>query len=105
MAERRQNSRRETDQIASKLDEIETILTEHLKDADIRFAVLDRAFPDGPDAHRAAHEAMIRAAQSEERFWLDLRLDLAKKGIWSIILVLIGLVFFGLSVKLGWNIT
>lgn len=60
------------------------------------------AFPDGDtDGHRKYHEARIAAAVAEERFWTDLKLDMAKKGVWGIITVLTGLVLLGLSVKLG----
>lgn len=63
---------------------------------------LHKAFPDGDiDGHRKYHEAKIRAAQAEEIFWTDLKLDIAKKGAWGIIIVLVGLFMLGLSVKLG----
>lgn len=51
--------------------------------------------------HRKFHEAKIKAAEAEARFWNELRLDIAKKGAWGLLLILVGLILVGLSVKLG----
>lgn len=65
------------------------------------------AFPrdrDGqPDVagHRRGHEADIAAAKAKEKFWEELRLDLAKKGVWAIVLILVGLVIAGALAKMG----
>jgi hypothetical protein len=64
------------------------------------------AFPvvdGGPDytGHRSHHEGLIRAAKAQERFWDELRLDIAKKGAWGLLIILIGLVIFAIQVKLG----
>jgi hypothetical protein len=65
------------------------------------------AFPRGPDGdidhsgHRQYHEDMIRAAQAQEQFWHELRLDIAKKGVWGLIIVVCGLVTIGLLAKMG----
>lgn len=64
------------------------------------------AFPvvdGGPDytGHRSYHEGLIRAAKAQERFWDELRLDIAKKGAWGLLIILIGLVIFAIQVKLG----
>jgi hypothetical protein len=64
-------------------------------------ATITHAFPDGPEAHRAAHVAMIKAAAAEEKFWTELKLDLAKKGIVGIVVILAGLIMLGAAVKLG----
>lgn len=58
------------------------------------------AFPDGPVAHRSAHEAMIKAAAAQEKFWSELRLDVAKKGLWGIIVIIAGLILAGAVGKL-----
>lgn len=63
----------------------------------------ERAFPDGVEAHRMSHEAMIKAAQAEEKFWTEMKLDLAKKGTWGLLIILMGLMLAGLSVKLGFG--
>lgn len=63
---------------------------------------IKKAFPDGDiDGHRKYHEAKIRAAVAEEAFWTDLKLDVAKKGAWGVLLVLIGLVMLGIGAKFG----
>lgn len=64
-------------------------------------ATITHAFPDGPEAHRNAHLALIRASEAEERFWTELKLDVAKKGVWGLLLVLVGLVLTGVAMKFG----
>ena len=59
------------------------------------------AFPDGVDAHRSAHEAMIKAAQAEEEFWRGLRSDIATKSIWGVLQILLFLVAAGVAAKFG----
>lgn len=51
--------------------------------------------------HRRGHEAEIAAAKAKERFYEELRLDLVKKGVWGILLVLVGLILAGVAAKLG----
>lgn len=63
---------------------------------------LYEAFPDEDvDGHCDYHAAKIRAAQAEERFWNELKLDLAKKGAWGLLIIVVGLIMVGLSAKLG----
>jgi hypothetical protein len=60
------------------------------------------AFPGGDiRAHREYHEGLIKAARAQENFWNDLKLDLAKKGLWAIILIVAGLLVVGVSAKIG----
>lgn len=65
------------------------------------------AFPRDEDGdtdfsgHRNAHEEMIRAAKAQEAFWNELRLDVAKKGVWGILIILVGLVLTGAAAKFG----
>jgi hypothetical protein len=64
------------------------------------------AFPNGDvHGHRAAHEAMIEAKQAEAQFWRELKIDVAKKGVWGILVVIVGLVMVGglytVAAKLG----
>jgi len=66
-----------------------------------REAIL-RAFPEGDiAAHRQGHEAQIRAAKAQETFWQELRLDLVKKGLGGLVVLLLGLVVAGLGVRFG----
>ena len=60
-----------------------------------------RAFPDGVEAHRTAHEAMIKAAAAEEAFWRGLREDIMHKSIWGILQILLILTVAGLAAKFG----
>lgn len=60
--------------------------------------------PDGTvdfDGHRRYHEAMIKAASAQEQFWQDLKLEIAKKGVWGLLTIIVGLVLVGLSAKIG----
>lgn len=51
--------------------------------------------------HREFHEAAIESAKAEEKFWRELRQDLIRKGLWSVLLVVIGLILTGAAVKMG----
>jgi len=62
---------------------------------------INGAFPDGPDEHRRAHEAMINAAREEAKFWSELKLDVAKKGVWGLIVIILGLCLLGFAAKFG----
>ena len=64
-------------------------------------ATIAYAFPDGPEAHRRAHEAIIKASAAQERFWNELKLDVAKKGLWGLLVIIVGLVLAGAATKLG----
>ena len=71
---------------------------------DIALAMLDdlaSAFPDGPANHRTAHEAWIKAKHAEAEFWMQLKLDIAKKGVWGILVVILGLIAVGFSTRTG----
>ena len=62
-----------------------------------RLDALSEAFPVDASGradiagHRRYHDAKIAAAKAEEAFWRELRLELAKKGAWALLLVVIGL--------------
>lgn len=51
--------------------------------------------------HREAHESMIKAAKAQEQFWNELKLDVAKKGVWGMLIILVGLVLTGAAAKFG----
>lgn len=80
----------ETCDVEGKLDAILVQLTQ-----------INRAFPDGPESHRAAHESMIKAAVAEERFWTELKIDIAKKGVWGLLIIVLGLAMIGIAAKFG----
>lgn len=66
---------------------------------------LKGAFPkndDGTvdtDGHRRYHEQLIKAAEAETEFWRELKLDIAKKGMWGLLVIVCGLVIAGLAAK------
>lgn len=86
-------------------DDLDEALAVHTRDemAAIKALVeeIKQAFPDGIENHRRAHEKMIKAAEAEERFWTDLKADIAKKSIWGILQVLFTLTMVGLAAKFG----
>lgn len=52
---------------------------------------LHKAFPGGDwEGHRRYHERLISKMEAREQFYRDLRAELAKKGMWAVI-VLLGL--------------
>ena len=60
--------------------------------------------PDGTvdyDGHRRYHESMIEAAEAQTLFWRELKLEVAKKGVWGLLVIICGLVLVGLSTKFG----
>lgn len=86
-----------------ELEKIEKLLT----DMSAQLTSVVKAFPVGEDGnidadgHRSYHEALIRSAKAQEKFWLELKQDLIKKGLWAVIFVVVGLIVTGLSAKLG----
>ncbi|MDD3885179.1 MAG: hypothetical protein PHW66_09670 [Gallionella sp.] len=76
-------------------------LEEKVDEALAILATIAYAFPDGPEAHRYAHEAMIKASAAQEQFWNELKLDVAKKGLWGLLVIIVGLVLAGAATKLG----
>lgn len=93
------NKQLSTDKI-SELDDSQK-LTEIMAQIDRLY----EAFPDGNIVgHRDYHSAKIKAAQAEERFWNELKLDLAKKGAWGILIVMLVLMGMGISAKFGLKI-
>lgn len=76
-------------------------LEEKVDEALAILATIAYAFPDGPEAHRHAHEAMIKASAAQERFWDELKLDIAKKGLWGLLVIVVGLVLVGAATKVG----
>ena len=52
------------------------------------------------DGHRHYHESLIRSAQQQEKFWMELREDLTKKGLTAIMLIVAGLIVTGFGVEL-----
>lgn len=85
---------------AGKIEERLDLILDELKK-------MHGAFPrteDGDtdfDGHRRYHESMIKAAEAQTKFWEELKLDIAKKGAWGLLVILVGLVLTGIAVKFG----
>jgi hypothetical protein len=68
---------------------------------------INGAFATNPDGtvdfagHKQYHEAMMKAATAQEQFWQELKLEIAKKGIFSLLVIICGLVVVGISAKFG----
>lgn len=82
--------------IERKLD----FIIDSLKRVEAGFPKNDDGTPD-IEGHRKFHEAKMRAAEAEENFWRELKLDIAKKGVWGLLVIVMGLVLTGLAVKAG----
>lgn len=56
---------------------------------------LHKAFPGGDwEGHRRYHEAMIKRVEARSKLYEDLRSELAKKGLWALILTLGAAIWF-----------
>lgn len=74
---------------------IRAITTEVIADLE------SKAFPDGAVKHGEYHLSKINAAKAEEKFWSELKLDLAKKGLWGIVTILAGMIVLGFGAWIG----
>lgn len=83
------------DREAARMTDRITVLINQLK---------EDAFPDTPEQHRAAHQAMIDAAVQQQDFLKWLKMEIAKKSIWGILQILVFLCLAGLAAKFGLNI-
>lgn len=85
-------------QLGVEADEKEPSLREILH----AISAIKAAFPGGDVIeHCKFHEAAIAAKKAEERFWTELKLDLAKKGAWALLFILAGLIVLGILSKFG----
>lgn len=75
-------------------------MKEILEDLTSAFVIGKDGKPD-IHGHRNAHEAMIEAAKAEREFWIEMKKDLAKKGLAGLFVIVIGLLVVGIQVKLG----
>ena len=94
-----QGQRHETPEemtIERKLD----LILDHLTRIEGAFARNDDGTVD-IDGHRRYHEAMIEAAKEQAQFWRELKLDIAKKGAWGLLIIVLGLVVVGFQSKFG----
>lgn len=87
-----------------RLEEFHQEFKEHRAEEQDRWEKVLSAFPnEDPLKHRLYHEAVMRAAKAQEKFWNELRLDVAKKSAWGVMILLIGLLLAGLAAKTGVN--
>lgn len=90
------------EEMANRYETLSKALDHFLSTHQEKFQEVHGAFPNEDlQGHRKYHERLLQAADAETKFWNDLKLDLAKKGTWGILIILIGLIVTGLSVKLG----
>jgi hypothetical protein len=82
-------------QLKEDLDQrhLENIGAQAVTDAKVVEAIrgideLRKAFPDNdPDGHRRYHEAIIASIEDRGAFYRTLRDELAKKGLWALVIV------------------
>lgn len=62
---------------------------------------LARGFPnDDPDGHRLYHDAVIKRIEARTRLYETLCAELAKQGLWSLIVFIVGAVIYYVKQKL-----
>lgn len=84
--------------IERKLD----LILDHLTKMEGAFARNDDGSVDF-DGHRRYHESMIEAAKEQAAFWKELKMDIAKKGTWGLLIVVLGLILVGIQTKFGFK--
>ena len=84
--------------IEKKLD----LILEHLTKMEGAFARNTDGTVDF-DGHRRYHESMIEAAKEQAEFWRELKLDIAKKGTWGLLIIVLGLILVGVQTKFGFK--
>jgi hypothetical protein len=112
MSQKRNLNLTRLDETENKMSEQKRRFDDHLDPEDLEIksvlkAVhsIHNAFPDGDlEGHCKYHEAVIAAKKAEEKFWTELKLDLAKKGSWGLLIILIGLVMSGMVAKFGFTV-
>jgi len=97
-----QGSRQETQDEMGIDRKLDLILSE-FKKFEGAFAKNDDGSIDF-DGHRKYHEAMIRAAEEQEKFWHDLKMEIFKKGIIAAIIIVLGLLWIGAQTKFGLSV-
>lgn len=96
-----QGERHETTEemgIERKLD----LILEHLTTMEGAFARNGDGSVDF-DGHRRYHESMIEAAKEQAAFWRELKMDIAKKGAWGLLIIVLGLIMVGIQTKFGFK--
>lgn len=95
------HNRRSHDGVASEIKEFvhDELAAHEAREVEFIAKQIDKvmaAFPDRDvEGHCEFHQAKIDAAKAEEKFWSELKFDLAKKGLVGIITVLVGMVVLG----------
>jgi len=84
--------------IDRRFDEVMT----ELKKINGAFAIGDDGNTDF-DGHRRYHQEKLRAAKAEAEFWSQLKLEIAKKGLWSLLVIGFGLMAIGMATHLGFT--
>ncbi|AET91088.1 hypothetical protein BYI23_B004810 [Burkholderia sp. YI23] len=62
---------------------------------------LAKGFPGGDwEGHRLYHEAVIKKMEARAKLYEDLRADLAKKGLWAVIVAIGAAIWFYVKAKI-----
>ena len=69
-----------------------------------RMAVIMRAFPGGIEDHALVHASLAKAAEAQADFYRQIKLDLAKNGIWALAKVIFALIIVGVAAKMGFHL-
>ena len=85
-----------------EMRELTQDVNQHIAREELDVSRFKQAFPnDDPAGHRRYHEAEIAEAIEKRKLWSELRKEFLSKGLWSVLLILVGLVVTGAAAKLG----
>lgn len=86
-------------------DDLDEALAIHAdQDRAFVMGILDKAFPDGAEAHGEYHRKVNAAAKAEEEFWRAAKMKLLEhglNGVFWVFVIVAGLALAGLATKLG----
>lgn len=91
-------------QNADALLEKVNALMKRLEDLSTQVGEVGKAAAEaGRDASKATSQAekLAEKTAAEERFWNELKIDVAKKGVWGLLIIVLGLAMIGLAAKFG----
>lgn len=87
----------ELTQLSAQIKSIDEKLDRFSSDFNKQLSDFAKAFPNGVEQHREAHQAMIDAKKAEAEFYIDLKQMLIKRGILAAIVLIGGFMWVGIE--------
>lgn len=95
-----QRSIEQNDQILREHAELKATIANHTMNEESLVAGFAAAFPKKPngepdfEGHELYHSALIDESRARTVFYRDLRQELIKKGLWSLVMIMVALVTY-----------